>query len=110
MLHRDRYDIEVTDKDIDQAMVEVRHNPIQLACARAMNKSPEEIDIKHNGVFVSVYDYADYIKYTFDENCRGHAGSFLALWAEWVDEYEDDDDAICYCEPFTCQLNLSKAI
>ena len=110
MLHRDRYDIEVTTHDIDRAMVEMRHNPIQIACARAMNKSPEEIEVKSASVWVSVYDYADFIKYTYDEECSGHAELFMKEWEDWVERYADEEDALCYCDEFTCSLNLDRAI
>jgi len=110
MLHRDRYDIEVTDHDIDRAMIEMRYNPIQLACARAMNKSPDEIDVKASSVWVSVYDYADFIKYTYDEECSNYAEVFMKEWEDWLERYEEDEDACCFCEVFTCSLNLDRAV
>jgi len=110
MLHRDRYDIEVTALDIDKAMVEMRYNPIQLACARAMNKSPDEIDVKSRAVWVSVYDYADFIKYTYDEECSQYAEIFMKDWDDWLARYDEDEDAECWCDPFTCSLNLARAV
>ena len=110
MLHRDVYDIEITGEDIDKAMVEHRSNPIQLACARAMRKAVDEISTSMQGIFVSVYDYGDFIKYKYDDNCAGQARTFLVDWEDWMIDYSTHDDAICYCEPFHCKLNLERMI
>ena len=108
MLHQDKYTIEVTDQDIDQAMIEERYNPLQLAIARATHKCPEEIDIRRTGVYISVYDYADFIKYTFDDDCLDIIKDELAAWEDWY--HATDADTALYMEPFTCHLTLDRAI
>ena len=108
MLHQENYKIDVTDQDIDQAMVEERYNPLQLAIARVTHKSPEEIDIRRTGVYISVYDYADFIKYTFDDDCHEIIKDELAAWEDWY--HATDADTALYMEPFTCNLTLDRAI
>lgn len=108
MLHEEIYNVEVTDQDIDQAMIEDRYNPLQLAIARATGKVPEEIDIRRTGVFISVYEYADFIKYDFDEECLDIIRDELAAWEDW--QYAIDGDTALYMEPFTCTLHLNRAI
>jgi predicted neutral ceramidase superfamily lipid hydrolase len=104
MLHRDKYSIEVTDDDIDNAMVQERYNPLQLAIARVTNKCPDEIDICSAGVFISVYDYADFLKYTYED--ADNIQQVMSEWDEWVNS--DPQDSL-YIEPFTCNLTLERS-
>jgi hypothetical protein len=107
MLHRDKYSIEVTDDDIDRAMTQERYNPLQLAISRITGKAPEEIDVRRYGVFISVYEYADFLKYTFDDDCLETIKDELAAWEDWHNG--PDLDTALYMEPFTCNLTLERS-
>ena len=80
MLHRDKYSIEVTDDDIDNAMIQERYNPLQLAIARVTNKCPDEIDIRGAGVFISVYEYADFLIWSLNSiACILNKSSYIGI-------------------------------
>lgn len=106
MLHEDKYRIEVTDDDIDNAMIQERYNPLQLSVARATNKAPDEIDIRSAGVFISVYDYADFLKYSYDEDSADNIKQIMETWDEWV---HSDPQGSLYMEPFVCNLTLERS-
>lgn len=106
MLHRNHWNIEVTDEDIDRAMIEGRYSPLQVAISKATNKAPDEIDIRRNGVFISVYEYADFLKYSYDEDCRDTVLDEMDNWEEWA---ENETTAPLYMEPFSCNLTLERS-
>jgi len=108
MLHEEKYKITVTDRDIDQAVNGGNYNPLQLAIARATNKDPEEVDVRRTGVFISVYDYADFIKYDYDEECKDIILNELSEWEDY--KYGVSSDTALYMESFTCNLTLNRAI
>jgi hypothetical protein len=106
MLHRNNWSIEVTDDDIDRAMIMGRYSPLQIAISRVTNKAIDEVDVRNTGVFISVYEYADFLKYSYDDDCRDIVLEELEAWEDWA---EHETTAPLYMETFTCNLTLERS-
>ena len=106
MLHRSNWNIDVTDEDIDRAMVEGPYSHLHIAISKATNKAPDEIDIRRTGVFISVYEYADFLKYSYDEDCKDQVLDEMDNWDIWA---ENETTAPLYMEPFACNLTLERS-
>ena len=90
--------IEVTDKHINEAYNYVnstshaKFSPLEIAVAEALNIDTERVEVKHDKVYVWMYDDSDYMLYTYDEESRIKVYDFINEWELVTDEQTDEDE------------------
>ena len=87
--------IEVTDKHINEAYNYVnstshaKFSPLEIAVAEALNIDTERVEVKHDKVYVWMYDDSDYMLYTYDEKSYVSVYDFLNEWQIVTQGVED---------------------
>ena len=82
----DKATIEVTDKHVNQAYNSVNNvnhasvSPLEIATAEVLNVDVERVEVKHNKVFVWMYDDSDYMLYKYDEESYVKVYDFINEW------------------------------
>ena len=82
----DKATIEVTDKYINQAYNSVNNvnhatvSPLEIATAEVLNIDVERVEVKHDKVFIWMYDDSDYMLYKYDEQSYVKVYDFLNEW------------------------------
>ena len=87
--------IEVTDKHINEAYNSVNNtknasvNPLEIATAEVLNIDVERVEVKHDKVYVWMYDDSDYMLYTYGEESYANVYDFLNEWQLVLQGVED---------------------
>lgn len=89
----DKATVEVTDNDINSAY-NSDFSPLQIAASRVLNIDIERIEVKHDKLFVWMYDDSDYILYKYDEESYVKVYDFINEWEIVTDSYTDEDGAV----------------
>ena len=91
----DKATIEVTDKHINQAYNSVNNinhatvSPLEVATAEILNVDLDRVEVKHDKVFIWMYDDSDYILYKYDEESYVKVYDFLNEWQLVLQGVED---------------------
>ena len=91
----DKATIEVTDKHINQAYNSVNNvnhanaSPLEIATAEVLNIDVERVEVKHDKVFIWMYDDSDYMLYKYDEQSYVKVYDFLNEWQLVLQGMED---------------------
>jgi len=91
----DKATIEVTDKHINQAYNSVNNinsvavSPLEVATAETLKIDIERVEVKHDKVFVWMYDDSDYMLYKYDEESYVKVYDFLNEWQLVLQGVED---------------------
>ena len=91
----DKATIEVTDKHVNQAYNSVNNvnhasvSPLEIATAEVLNVDVERVEVKHNKVFVWMYDDSDYMLYKYDEESYVKVYDFINEWQLVLQGVED---------------------
>ena len=91
----DKATIEVTDKHLNQAYNSVNNvnhatvSPLEIAAAEVLKIDLERVEVKHDKVFVWMYDDSDYILYKYDEESYVKVYDFLNEWQLVLQGVED---------------------
>ena len=91
----DKATIEVTDKHINKAYNSVNNinhasvSPLEIATAEVLKIDVERVEVKHNKVFVWMYDDSDYILYKYDEESYTKVYDFINEWQLVLQGVED---------------------
>ena len=91
----DKATIEVTDKHINKAYNSVNSfnhasvSPLEIATAEVLKIDVERVEVKHNKVFVWMYDDSDYILYKYDEESYTKVYDFINEWQLVLQGVED---------------------
>jgi len=89
----DKVTIEVTDKHVNSAY-NSNYNPLEIATAETLRVDIDRVEVKHNKLFVWMYDDSDYMLYTYDEESYVKVYDFLNEWELVTDGYTDKDGAV----------------
>jgi len=87
--------IEVTDKHINEAYNSInstnraKFSPLEIAVAEALNIDAERVEVKHDKVYVWMYDDSDYMLYTYDKESYVNVYDFLNEWQLVLQGVED---------------------
>ena len=89
----DKATVEVTEADINSAY-NSDFSPLQIAASRVLEIHMERIEVKHNKLYVWMYDDSDYVLYKYDEESYVKVYDFLNEWELVTDGYTDKDGAV----------------
>ena len=89
----DKVTIEVTDKHINSAY-NSNYSPLEIATAETLKVDVNRVEVKHNKLFVWMYDDSDYMLYKYDEESRIKVYDFINEWELVTDGYTDEDGAV----------------
>ena len=89
----DKVTIEVTDKHVNSAY-NSNYNPLEIATAETLKVDIDRVEVKHNKLFVWMYDDSDYMLYAYDEESYVKVYDFLNEWELVTDGYTDEDGAV----------------
>ena len=87
--------IEVTDKHVNKAYNSVNNvnhatvSPLEIAAAEVLKIDVERVEVKHNNLFVWMYDDSDYVLYKYDEESYVKVYDFLNEWQLVLQGVED---------------------
>ena len=84
----DKVTIEVTDKHINSAY-NSNYSPLEIATAETLKVDVDRVEVKHNKLFVWMYDDSDYMLYTYDEESYVKVYDFLNEWQIVLQNAED---------------------
>jgi hypothetical protein len=84
----DKVTIEVTDKHVNSAY-NSNYNPLEIATAETLKVDVDRVEVKHNKLFVWMYDDSDYMLYTYDEESYVKVYDFLNEWQIVLQNAED---------------------
>ena len=84
----DKATIEVTEKHINSAY-NSNYNPLEIAVAESLNIDVDRVEVKHDKVYVWMYDDSDYMLYTYDEESYVKVYDFLNEWQLVLQGVED---------------------
>tara|TARA_R100000278_G_C5451770_1_gene157688 strand:- start:29 stop:472 length:444 start_codon:yes stop_codon:yes gene_type:complete len=88
-------EIEVTEQDINQSYNDKGYTPLERAVARGLKIDLHRIEVKHDKVYVWMYDDSDYMLYKYtDEESYVKVYDFLNEWELVVEGYTDEDGAL----------------
>tara|TARA_B110000503_G_C7027546_1_gene362544 strand:- start:415 stop:846 length:432 start_codon:yes stop_codon:yes gene_type:complete len=85
--------IEVTKNDIQESYNDSRYNPLERAVSRELRMDLERTEVRHDHVYVWLYDDSDYMLYTYDEESYVKVYDFLNEWQLVVEGMTDEDGA-----------------
>ena len=91
----DKATIEVTDKHINNGYNSINNtdraslSPLEIAVAERLKIDPERVEVKHDRVYVWMYDDSDYMLYTYDEESYVKVYDFLNEWQLVLQGVED---------------------
>ena len=91
----DEATIEVTDRHINEAYNSLNHvnratvNPLEIAAAEVLKIDLDRVEVKHDRLFVWMYDDSDYILYKYDEESYVKVYDFLNEWQLVLQGVED---------------------
>ena len=89
----DQITIEITDKHINSAY-NSNYNPLEIATSEVLKIDVDRVEVKHDKVYVWMYDDSDYMLYKYDEESRIKVYDFLNEWELVTDGYTDKDGAV----------------
>ena len=75
----DKVTVEITNKHINNAY-NSNYNPLEIATAEVLKIDVDRIEVKHDKVFIWMYDDSDYMLYKYDEESRIKVYDFLNEW------------------------------
>ena len=84
----DKATIEVTDKHINIAY-DSNYNPLEVAAAEALKLDTDRVEVRHDKLYVWMYDDSNYILYTYDEESYVKVYDFLNEWQLVLQGVED---------------------
>ena len=84
----DKVTIEVTDKHVNSAY-NSNYSPLEIATAETLKVDVDRVEVKHNKLFVWMYDDSDYMLYTYDEESYVKVYDFLNEWQLVLQGVED---------------------
>ena len=91
----DKATIEITDKHINHGYNSINNadraslSPLEIAVAEALKIDAERVEVKHDKVFIWMYDDSDYMLYTYDEESYVKVYDFLNEWQLVLQGVED---------------------
>jgi len=91
----DKATIEVTDKHINNGYNSINNtdraslSPLEIAVAERLKIDPERVEVKHDRIYVWMYDDSDYMLYTYDEESYVKVYDFLNEWQLVLQGVED---------------------
>ena len=91
----DQITIEITDKHINSAY-NSNYNPLEIATSEVLKIDVDRVEVKHDKVYVWMYDDSDYMLYKYDEESRIKVYDFLNEWELVTDGYTDKDGAVSF--------------
>ena len=84
----DQITIEITDKHINSAY-NSNYSPLEIATSEALKIDVDRVEVKHDKVYVWMYDDSDYMLYTYDEESYVKVYDFLNEWQLVLQGVED---------------------
>lgn len=94
--------VEVTEKDIESGIANLRYSPLEIATSRVLNIEIERLEIKYDGVLVWLYDDSDYIEYKYlDEESKFDIDDFISEWEAFI---QDESIEEFLASPFSFNL------
>jgi hypothetical protein len=94
--------VDVTELDIDNCIANLRHSPLEVAAARALKVDVDRVEVKHDKVWVWMYDDSDYLEYEYsDEESYLDVYDFINEWEVFM---EDESMEEFLASPFSFNL------
>ena len=91
----DKATIEITDKHINHGYNSINNadraslSPLEIAVAEALKIDAERVEVKHDKIYIWMYDDSDYLLYSYDEESYVKVYDFLNEWQLVLQGVED---------------------